>query len=368
MSVDRIGTFFHKAMEWFVSAVNADQQLSFAGLAENPAQLNDLIKRALAVAKDDQPDLAILTASSNQAAFQYQQLTRIVRTMLTILCWQAKYTAAQPLDTEIRFGRLGAAKEDDLRPLEYPLRPANTHVYLRGRIDRIDQLNQDNKDYLTVVDYKSGNRIFDLTAAYYGLSLQLLAYLNAISSNRHQLPARLNPTAGDLQLAGALYLHLSNPVINAAKLKPGTDLDTVRMQQHQYKGLLLNDPALLKQLDKNLDQQKSLLYPLRERGDKILGNKDALLVTPDQLAWLQNRNKQLIIGAGNDIVAGKVALKPYRLLTGSNWQTGLDYTDFGDIYQFDNMLDQQNYRQLDPRLAQDEFDQLAADDEEKGDK
>ena len=195
-----------------------------------------------------------------------------------------------------------------------------------------------------------------------------MAYLNAISSNRHQLPARLNPTAGDLQLAGALYLHLSNPVINAAKLKPGTDLDTVRMQQHQYKGLLLNDPALLKQLDKNLDQQKSLLYPLRERGDKILGNKDALLVTPDQLAWLQNRNKQLIIGAGNDIVAGKVALKPYRLLTGSNWQTGLDYTDFGDIYQFDNMLDQQNYRQLDPRLAQDEFDQLAADDEEKGDK
>ena len=368
MSVDRIGTFFHKAMEWFVSAVNAAQQLSFAGLAENPAQLNDLIKRALVVAKDDQPDLAILTANSNQAAFQYQQLTRIVKTMLTILCWQAKYTAAQPLDTEIRFGRLGAAKEDDLRPLEYPLRPANTHVYLRGRIDRIDQLNQDNKDYLTVVDYKSGNRTFDLTAAYYGLSLQLLAYLNAISSNRHQLPARLNPTAGDLQLAGALYLHLSNPVINAAKLKPGTDLDTVRMQQHQYKGLLLNDPALLKQLDKNLDQQKSLLYPLRERGDKILGNKDALLVTPDQLAWLQDRNKQLIIGAGNDIVAGKVALKPYRLLTGSNWQTGLDYTDFGDIYQFDNMLDQQNYRQLDPRLAQDEFDQLAADDEEKGDK
>lgn len=369
MSVDRIGTFFHKAMEWFVSAVNADAQLSFADLARHPAQLNELIERALAAARDDQAELAILTASSHQAAFQYQQLTRIVRTMLTILCWQAKYTAAQPLDTEIRFGRLGAAKKDDLRPLEYPLRPANTHVYLRGRIDRIDQLSQGDRDYLTVVDYKSGNRAFDLTAAYYGLSLQLLAYLNAISSNRQQLTARLKPAATDLQLAGALYLHLSNPVINAAKLTAAHDLDETRMQQHQYKGLLLNDPTLLEQLDKNLDKRSALLYPLRKRGDDIVGNKDALLVTPGQLNWLQNRNKQLIIGAGNDIVAGKVALKPYRLLTGSSWQTGLDYTDFGDIYQFDNMLDQQNYRQLDPRQAQDAFDQLTADDdEEKGER
>lgn len=367
MSVDRIGTFFHKAMEWFVNAVNSDESTSFTQLAGEPGQLNELIKQALKVAKDDQPDLEILTQSSHQAAFQYQQLTGIVRTMLTVMCWQAKYTAARPLDTEIRFGRLGAAKKDDLKPLEYPLRPKNTHIYLRGRIDRIDQLNRDNKDYLTVVDYKSGNRTFDLTAAYYGLSLQLLAYLNAISGNQQELPARLHTANPDLQIAGALYLHLSNPVIKAAKLKANTDLTTVRMQQHQYKGLLLNDPGLLKQLDKNLDQQ-AMLYPLRERGDKITGNKDALLVTPDQLNWLQNRNKELIINAGNNIIAGNVSLKPYRLLEGSNWRTGLDFTDFSDIYQFDNMLDQQNYRQLDPRLAKDEFDQLGGDDEKGGDK
>ena len=91
-------------------------------------------------------------------------------------------------------------------------------------------------------------------------------------------------------------------------------------------------------------------------------------MTPDQLNWLQNRNKELIINAGNNIIAGNVSLKPYRLLEGSNWRTGLDFTDFSDIYQFDNMLDQQNYRQLDPRLAKDEFDQLGGDDEKGGDK
>lgn len=356
MSVDRIGTFFHKAMECFVNAVNADQTLDFAKLVDQPDRLTHLINQALQTAKDDQPDLTILTQASHQAAFQYQQLTGIVRTMLTILCFQGRYTLARPLDTEIRFGRLGAARKDDLRPLEYPLAPKNTHIYLRGRIDRIDQLNRDDKDYLTVVDYKSGNRTFDLTAAYYGLSLQLLAYLNAINGNRDQLPARLRTSANRLQLAGALYLHLSNPVISAADLKGHSDLATIQMQQHQYKGLLLNDPALLKQLDRNLAKQ-ALVYPLKTQGDKIAGKAGALLVTPDQLNWLQERNKQLIINAGNDIIAGKVALAPYRLITGNRRQTGLDFTDFSDIYQFDNMLDQQNYRQLDPHLAKDQFNQ-----------
>lgn len=361
MSVDRIGTFFHKAMEWFVNAVNATASLDFAQLADQPQQLDQLITQALKVAQDDQPDLTILIQSSHQAAFQYQQLAGIVRTMLTTLCRQEKYTQSRPLDTEIRFGRLGASKKDDLQPLEYPLRPRNTHIYLRGRIDRIDQLNRDNKDYLTVVDYKSGDRTFDLTAAYYGLSLQLLAYLNAISGNKQQLPNRLHTPTTNLQLAGALYLHLSNPVIRASKLSGAADLTKLRMKQHQYKGLLLNDPALLEQLDRSLDQG-ALLYPLRKRGEKITDNKGALLVTPDQLSWLQERNKQLIIGAGNDILAGKVGLRPYRLLNGSSWQTGLDYTDFSDIYQFDNMLDQQNYRQLDPHIAQDQFNQLNDDD------
>lgn len=190
-----------------------------------------------------------------------------------------------------------------------------------------------------------------------------MAYLNAIAGNRDQLPTRLHTASPDLQLAGALYLHLNNPVINAKDLH-NTDLTTFKLRQHQYKGLLLNDPELLRQLDKNLDQQP-LLYPLKKGGGQPTGaNPKALLVTPDQLTWLRDRNKQLIIGAGNDILAGKVALRPYRLLEGQNWKTGLDFTDFSDIYQFDNMLDQQNYRRLDPHLAEDEFKQLGQDDQE----
>ena len=166
------------------------------------------------------------------------------------------------------------------------------------------------------------------------------------------------------RLAGALYLRLNNPTIKAAELKKSS-LDDLKLKEHQYKGILLNDPQLLRELDKSLDKQ-AFLYPLKEyKNGKIKANKEALLVTPQQLDWLQNMNKELVINAGNQILSGDLKLNPYRLLTGSNRRTGLDYSDFLDVFQFDNMLDQQNYRDLNPNLAKEAFDNAVQDDDEE---
>ncbi|MCC4327714.1 PD-(D/E)XK nuclease family protein [Limosilactobacillus reuteri] len=358
LSNDRIGTFFHKAMETFVTTIR-ENNLSFADLAhkDNQMQRDQLIDHALVTAQENQPTLLRLINSSAQAQFQYQQLTAIVKTMLITLCRQAEYTGSQPVKTEVQFGRIGNQQPGNLGSLDYPLKD-NHHIYLRGRIDRIDNLKQGNNNFLTVVDYKSSNHLFDLTSAYYGLSLQLLTYLNGLQANLTELETN-NP-----RLAGALYLRLNNPTIKAAELKKSS-LDDLKLKEHQYKGILLNDPQLLRELDKSLDKQ-AFLYPLKEyKNGKIKANKEALLVTPQQLDWLQNMNKELVINAGNQILSGDLKLNPYRLLTGSNRRTGLDYSDFLDVFQFDNMLDQQNYRDLNPNLAKEAFDNVVQDDDEE---
>lgn len=358
LSTDRIGTFFHKAMESFVNAVRQGE-MSFADLVKEDqhGQLDQLIDHALVIAQENQPALLRLVNSSAQARFQYQQLTAIVKTMLTTLCRQAQYTGSQPVRTEVQFGRIGSKQDGDLGSLEYPLKDHH-HIYLRGRIDRIDNLKQDNQDFLTVVDYKSSNHLFDLTSAYYGISLQLLTYLNGLQANLQELDTN-NP-----QLAGALYLRLNNPTIKAAELRKNSLAD-LKLKEHQYKGILLNDPQLLKKLDSSLDKQ-SFLYPLKEyKNGSIKANKDALLVTPHQLAWLQEMNKNLVINAGNQILSGELKLNPYRLLNGSNRRTGLDYSDYLDVFQFDNMLDQQNYRELNPNLAKEAFNNALENDQEE---
>lgn len=361
MSTDRIGTYFHRAMEVFVNLVR-QSNFSFADLSQKVHQ-SDLARftsQALDAADQSQPELLRLVSASAQARFQYQQLTTIVKTMLQTLCQQAANAHFVPRATEIQFGQIGDQGPAEFAALDYPL-DGHRHIHLRGRIDRVDQIDVDHNQYLTVVDYKSGDRTFDLTAAYYGLSLQLLTYLSGLQANL----GKLNLTHADL--AGALYLHLNNPTISATKLAKVSPLHvkqrltTLRLKAHQYKGILLNNPTLLNNLAQK--GKADLVYPLHKN---LKPGKGALLVTPDQLKWLQDNNRRLIVAAGQAILSGQLKLNPYRLVDGSTRQTGLDYTDYLDIYQFDNMLDQGLYHVLDAQIAREKFDQAQHHDDGKG--
>ena len=353
LSNDRIGTYFHRAMEVFVNLVR-DSALSFADLAkaENQAALAGFTSRALDAADQLQPELLWLVSSSAQARFQYQQLTSIVKTMLKTLCQQAANAHFVPRETEVQFGQINGRQEADWAPLEYPL-DAQRHIQLRGRIDRVDQIDVGNQKYLAVVDYKSGDQLFDLTAAYYGISLQLLTYLSGLEVNLDKLQL------SSANLAGALYLHLSNPKISAMDFLKGSPahrdqrLTDLRLKAHQYKGILLNNSDLLNNIAKQ--GHADLVYPLKKNGGS---GKEALLADAQQLQWLRDNNRRLIIDAGKQILSGQLKLNPYRLIDGSKRRTGLDYTDYLDIYQFDSMLDQGLYHELDARIAKEKFDDV----------
>lgn len=367
LSTDRIGTFFHKAMEEFVKLAQTRQQsLAQLSQGQNRSQLDQLIGAALQLAQDQQPDLKRIVNLSEQGSeqlkFQYRQLEKIVRTMIATLCQQANFTGFVPYKTEREFKKVDYQLDNDHDK-------DNNIIRLRGRIDRIDKLVLDNHNYLTVVDYKSSDREFDLTSAYYGISLQLLSYLNAL--NYLKKHGELEPK--DSQLVGALYLHLYNPAINADKLAgvaPVHREDTLRqlqLKQHQYKGILL-DPQnadLLKKLDSSIGGD-NFLYPLKNTRDgHVAGKKNgALLVSSGQFDWLLERNRQLIQDAGKAILDGKISLNPYRLVEGSTRRTGLDFSDYLDIYQFDNMLDQDHYRDLHTRDAQEDFEKAKQKDDQ----
>ena len=48
-----------------------------------------------------------------------------------------------------------------------------------GKIDRIDVCETRDEVYVKVIDYKTGQKGFDVSALYYGLQLQLMVYMNA---------------------------------------------------------------------------------------------------------------------------------------------------------------------------------------------
>jgi ATP-dependent helicase/DNAse subunit B len=77
-----------------------------------------------------------------------------------------------------------------------------TTIAFRGKVDRIDLIDQPDGRQFRIIDYKSGDKAADFDSLYTGLSLQLPAYLEAFRRSRP-----------DCRPADAAYFHFDRPVL-----------------------------------------------------------------------------------------------------------------------------------------------------------
>lgn len=56
-------------------------------------------------------------------------------------------------------------------------------LYIKGKIDRADKLQKEDKVYLRIIDYKSGKKEFKKDNVQEGIDLQLMIYMNALLSH-----------------------------------------------------------------------------------------------------------------------------------------------------------------------------------------
>lgn len=89
-----------------------------------------------------------------------------------------EFTKSQfkPIGFESQIGTL--SKYCKISHLE--LNTQDTKIKIEGKVDRIDSCITATEKYIRVIDYKSGNKKFDLNDVFNGISLQMLIYLNAI--------------------------------------------------------------------------------------------------------------------------------------------------------------------------------------------
>ena len=342
ISIDKSGTFFHDVMDQFMRLVK-QQPVDLADLVDDEALLKVLTDQAIQAAKVKQTSVMELANNDQVAAYQVYSMEKVARTMTRILSLQAQHSDARAVAMEQPFGPRVTRPGDDnqvvLKPLQQQLSNGKV-VTLRGRIDRIDQVVTDQGMDYVIVDYKSSERKFDLIDAYVGTDLQMLAYLDVVQQN---LP--------NGRVAGAIYLHLSDPQYKEKDLKK--NLITVSLENHTYKGILLNQESFLMPLDDGLTNKspKGLVIDVNKLGkskprlnrsdqNNFQAKAGTSLVSPDQLGWLIKRNRWLIHQAASEILAGNVSLLPVR----RGAHSGLEYSDYLDIYQFDQMLDR--YREI----------------------
>ncbi len=119
----------------------------------------------------------------------------------TVLSEHAKRSGFVPIGVELGFG-----EGELLPPLSFTLSDG-TMLQFVGRIDRVDQATSEQGVLLRIIDYKSKQKTLDLTEVYYGLALQMLAYLDVVLEYAEKL------VGTSAFPAGVLYFPIHNPTM-----------------------------------------------------------------------------------------------------------------------------------------------------------
>jgi len=338
------GNFFHESLDLIVNEI-LKRQLDIETISDKKLEeisvsiFNEILSR----------DVFKILVSSNQMSFIKDQLIDTVKQRIKALQTQVKFSKMKPSKTEVQFGRLGA--QNGISGMEFPLNSGGK-LYLRGKIDRIDQAQIEGEHYLSVIDYKSGSKKFDFSEIYQGLMMQMLTYLDTALTYSDELFEGIQFKPGAM-----LYSQIRNPKLKDEKVI-GKDLIEMMLKEFKYRGIVIGDAELLQALDLSIEEgqsKSSAIYPIYQKNDGSFSKSNSIM-SMDDLRLLIKHNRELIQKAGNEILNGYLYLSPFYDKKRFTPSVGGEYHA---ISQFDPLLEENNYRDLD-KLNKDNLVELLA--------
>jgi ATP-dependent helicase/nuclease subunit B len=213
----------------------------------------------------------------------------------------------RPAFAGVRFGpRSGEAERDPRLPPLAIRTPGGHEVQLRGKIDRIDLLADGSA---CAIDYRLWADRIEPASAFHGLSLQLLTCLLVLEKNGHHL----NPE-GKLTPSAAFCVQLLRGVRRQNLEKSLSPDDPLFHLMVKPRGVF--DLRVANKLDRSLVDGQSKVVQLFVKKDGTVGlanTSDA--AAADEFAALLRHVEDRIGQAADEIIAGRIEIRPYRIGT-----------------------------------------------------
>ena len=273
--------------------------------------------------------------SDARNGYMKDRIVRIAKSAISRLASHMKVGMFEAESYEVMFSNISDADSLNLN-LEN-----GSKMKLKGRIDRLDVCETDDKVFYKIIDYKSGDKKFDLTGLYYGLNMQLIVYLSAggdIERKKH--PDKL------VIPAGAFYFHVDDPVVDNSNNNAGALAKKFRMQ-----GPVNMDYQIPRYIDTSLgdigeDVPMNGMVSSDVINVKVTKTCDfdlhSEVLDNEKFGYMINHAYEKMNSFGNAIVEGDVAAAPYKL----NGEESCKYCPYHSICGFDVRLNGYNYRKL----------------------
>lgn len=262
---------------------------------------------------------------SFRTGYMVNRMKRIMTRTVDTLTAQLKKGKFEPYDFEFSF-----SSGNDYDSLNISL-SEDEKVRLIGRIDRMDlcgeednpagNANVENEDaksagtesvkpdggriYVKIIDYKSGNKSFDLAAVYMGLDLQLIVYMNAACEYVRRRFADKEPVP-----AGIFYYHVDDPYISVPDDQiSDEEVEEKIVKELKMTGLVNSDEKVYRLIDSDFTGRSGVI-PVYVKNDGEFG-RGSSVADEEEFRILSDYVNLKIKEAGQEILGGNIKAEPH---------------------------------------------------------
>lgn len=241
--------------------------------------------------------IALNFSSANEQSpryrYYFENLISKLTDFLIFTRNESKVSLFRPSDFELDIKRT-----EGVEPLKINI-DDNHEILFSGKIDRVDVYETESEKYLRVVDYKTGNKDFNIKNIANGLDLQMFIYLFALIKNGR------NYYGKELKPAAVMYI---KGFLNT----DDADLLNEKQEKSITKGLFLNDQNVIKAMDADCFDIKSSKYiPISFKTDGSYTKKATeIMADLERFGKLEKYVMNALNSMVKDIYAGKIEKAP----------------------------------------------------------
>lgn len=299
------GTVIHYVLEQIIKEKGSDGLKSLE-YSKIPFEVNKYLTEYLNNKMGNTDDF------TPRLKYQFMRLSKMLVSVVTRLKDEFENSDFEPRAFEYRIG--DGSKGETVKSKVFKLDDGGT-IKINGSIDRVDSYIENDKQYIRVVDYKSGTKKFKLSDIIYGLNLQMFIYLFTLCQSDDKL-AGIN--------SGVLYLHSAR---NVANIERNPSDDTIKKQENsdfQMFGVVLNDDenSIAEHMERDL---KGKYIPVK------YSNKNGItgdIVSLEDLGRISRKIDNLIAQMGNNLHIGKISQNP---INSTNHNKTCEFCDYNNI-------------------------------------
>lgn len=207
-------------------------------------------------------------------------------------------------------------RDGDEEPLKLVTESGIT-VWFEGTVDRVDVYRSGDADYVRVIDYKSGIKEFRFEDLLYGVNMQMLLYLFAVTEGN-----RRGRFSGDIP-AGVLYMPSKDAAAGLGRNEGDEALQGVLNDTYKMKGAVLRNDEVITAMEKDCG---GVFIPVKKTSGGYYAYSK--LVTAEQLENLRRYSYRLLEETAESLAKGRIEAVP---LMDGDGALPCDYCDYRSL-------------------------------------